>query len=216
MRLIYLHRILKRHDQHWTKKAFYELDKLKIGWSKDIRETLSSYDLPNDYITIKSMTKRRWTKLVTEKTEIKNTQRLINECHKSLNGMKTPKTKTAHILESLTKDTYQRKPQEEIMHSTRQMTKTIVIARFGMLECGRNFKGSHKEICSMCNTLDDENHRMNYCRKFRNINNFDRAEKVEFTEVYSDNVTTLMSVISSIERVWNTQTAHGTMRNQSM
>ena len=82
-----------------------------------------------------------------------------------------------------------------------------------MLECGCNYKGSQKDICSTCNVKDDENHRLNNCFKFRGTNNFDRNDKVDFNDVYSNDLNTLTNVISAIERVWNTQTAHGTIRN---
>ena len=109
-RLIYLHRILKRHDQHWTKKAFYELERLNLGWCKNIKETLRVYDLPTDLDTIKAMTKRKWTKLVSEKVEVKNTQRLLDDCYKLVNGTRVPKTKTTRIITDLTNDTYQHNP----------------------------------------------------------------------------------------------------------
>ena len=69
-----------------------------------------------------------------------------------------PKTKTKLIIEHLTKDTYQRAPLDEILLSTKQQAKTLLIARFGMLECGKNFKGSVKEMCPKCNEYDDEYH----------------------------------------------------------
>ena len=130
-RLIYLHRILKRRDHHWTKKALFELEKLNIGWSKNIKETLGTYDLPIDYNTIKTMTKRQWVKLVSNKVEVKNTRRLIDDCFKSVNGVKIAKTKTAHILDNLTDDTYQRNVQPEIMSNTKQVAKTLILACFG-------------------------------------------------------------------------------------
>ena len=103
-RLIYLHRLLKRHDQHWTKQILYELDKLKIGWGKDIKETLKTYDLPEDFNAIKAITRKQWAKTVTEKVEVRYKQRLLHDCHKIVNGVRTRKTKTAHIVDDLSKD----------------------------------------------------------------------------------------------------------------
>ena len=150
---------------------------------------------------------------MAEKVEVKNTQRLIDDCHKTVDGVKVPKTKTAHILDTLTKDSYQRKPLVEITRCSKHVAKTLIIARFGMLDCGRNFKGSMKETCSTCCTKDDEEHRMNFCPKYCPINNYGRTDKVSFSDVHSNDATTLKNVVARIEQVWNTKTAHGSIRN---
>ena len=211
-RLIYLHRLLKRYDQHWTKKMLLELDKLKIGWAKEIRENLQSYDLPDDFDTIKATTRRHWVKLVTEKIEIKNKKRLLDDCHKIIDGVKTQKTKTAHIIDELSNDTYRRAPQEYILKCSKQEAKTLIVARFGMLECGRNFKGSAKEVCSTCNAVDNEDHRLNYCPRFKNVNKCDETSKFDFKCIYSNDIHVIQKAIHEIEKVWNVRSAHGTMR----
>jgi hypothetical protein len=65
------------------------------------------------------------------------------------------KSKTATLIEEIEKQDYVRKPKTEILKSSKQESRTILIARYGMLECGRNFKNSIKEFCE----CDDENHR---------------------------------------------------------
>ena len=97
---------------------------------------------------------------------------------------------------------------------TKHETKTMMIARYGMLECGRNFKGSMKENCDHCNTTDDENHRLNYCIKLRTFNFHDVDVKVNFDDIYANDVYVLRNVILAIETVWNTRNAHGTMRTE--
>ena len=211
-RLIYLHRVLKRHDQHWVKRMLMELDKLNTGWAKDIRETLRAYDLPEDYDEIKAYTRRMWIRTVTEKIEVKNTQRLLNDCHKTVDGVLTPKTKTAHIVEELNSDSYTRKAREDILQSTKHEAKTLLMARFGMLECGRNYKGSIRETCTTCNEEDTENHRLNYCPKFSSTNNHESKEKFCFDGIYSSDASTFRKAIEEINKVWNTRSAHGTMR----
>ena len=37
---------------------------------------------------------------------------------------------------------YKREPSKVVMSLTKHETKALIIARFGMLECGRNYKGS--------------------------------------------------------------------------
>ena len=53
-RLIYLNRIFKGHDQHWTKKAFNKLNELDIGWASSKKNTLHTYDLPENLDEIKA------------------------------------------------------------------------------------------------------------------------------------------------------------------
>ena len=158
------------------------------------------------------MTIRAWNKLVTQKVEVKNTQRLINDCYKTVNGCKTPKTKTAHILEEIESPTYSRKVQTELLTCTRHETKTIIIARFKMLECGSNFKGTINAICRTCNVNDDENHRLNMCPTYKTINSPPIRPHTNFNDIYSDNKNILTNIIRSIEQQWNTKTAHGSKR----
>ena len=175
-RFNYLHRILSREDDHWTKKAFQILDSMDIGWCKSIKDALIEYNLPTDYTTIINMTHRQWSNLVKEKVEAKNRKRLYDDCHKTVNGVQVAKTKTARIPNNLLSDTYERKPCDEILLCTKQETKTIIIARFGMLQCGRNFKGDNSVTCNTCSVVDDEEHCLNHCVKYRTMNYYDHEE----------------------------------------
>ena len=83
------------------------------------------------------------------------------------------------------------------------------MARYGMLECGKNYKGSKSEVCDHCNILDDGCHRLNYCKKYEETNNFSKTEKVDFSLIYSTDMAILKPIITEIARVWNAQ---GTMR----
>ena len=86
-----------------------------------------------------------------------------------------------------------------------------MIARFGMLECGKNFKNSIREICDTCNVIDDENHRLNHCIVHKKVNFYDANHKVNFSDVFSSDLPTLRAVINEIEKVWDVKNAHGTM-----
>ena len=118
------------------------------------------------------------------KNERENHVRLLKDCYKTENGCKTVKTKTAHIIPSLTGNTYTRKPQEDIIQFNKYDTKTLVIARFGMLDCGMNFKGNRSETCNQCNVVDNVDHRLNHCIKYRNINLYDCEQKEDFQKIY--------------------------------
>ena len=187
------------------------LDNLGIGWSKSIRESLEEYDLPTDFEVIRTTTKGLWKRTVENKIEIRNRKMLIEECHKKEGDEQVPKTKTKHILDTINNETYCRTIQRELVECNKQETKTLIIARFKMLECGRNYKGTIKEICDECKIVDDENHRINHCPKYNNFNRYNDDIKCNFSDVYSTDLQTLKRIIHEIERVWNTKTAHGTI-----
>ena len=210
-RLNYLHRVLNRPDTHWTKQALQRLMEQNLGWAKTMNETLRSLDLPTNLSVIQNKRPNEWKQLVNLKVEIKHKSRLIDDCYKIVEGQKVRKTKTEHIVNQLESQQYTRTPSPELQNLTKQETKTIMISRFRMLECGINFKNSFSTTCSTCKKRDDEVHRMNHCKRFRETNYYDDAIKPNFDDVYSSDVTVLRHIIAAIERVWNTRNAHGTM-----
>ena len=106
---------------------------------------------------------------------------------------------------------YGRGVTPEILLCNKQETKTLITARFGMLECGKNFKGTMSETCNRCNVVDDENHRLNDCPIHKNVNLFETQHKVDFNDVFSTNINILRPVLKEIEKVWNVRNAHGSM-----
>ena len=100
-------------------------------------------------------------------------------------GRKVRKTKTAHLVDQLENESYTRTPSPELQNLTKQETKTLMISRFGMLECGVNFKGSKPTMCSICNKSDDEVHRLNHCKRFRSMNYYDETVKPNFNDIFS-------------------------------
>ena len=94
---------------------------------------------------------------------------------------------------------------------TKNETKTIMTARYGMLECGKNFKGTVERECHSCGVADDESHRLNICSKWEGKNLVGKDEKVNFQDVYSDNIQTLRKIVPHIQTLWNVKNAHGTM-----
>ena len=206
-RFMYLHRILNMNQDQYPSKTFHTLEKLNIGWYKNIKETLTDYGLPTDFTAIKSTSRRQWKKRVCDKIEAKNRSRLIDDCHKLENGVKTPKTKTAHIIPHLTSNDYKREPLKEIIELSKYDTKTIITARFGMLQCGKNFKGTMNEMCNECQKIDDEDHRLNHCPKYH----YNHETNIDFKNIFSNDVNILRDILPSIKKVWNTKTANGSM-----
>ena len=69
------------------------------------------------------------------------------------------------------------------------------------------------EICSLCSTLDDENHRLNICPKWEDRNFSKRDTKVNFIDIYSEDIDTVRKIIVHNEKIWNTRTAGGSMND---
>ena len=86
-----------------------------------------------------------------------------------------------------------------------------MIARYGMLECGKNFKGTMSEMCSKCNCLDDEEHRLNVCQEYSRMNHRDNPIVINFDAIFSDKIDTIKLINARIETVWNVKRCHGSM-----
>ena len=136
--------------------------------------------------------KHEWKNTVGEAIEKKNKIKLVEQCTTSVpnssgtstngDGLHYQKvnTKTKSIHQKLTSDPYTRKPIDEISNCNKQKTKTILMARNGMLECGSNFKGTMSQTCQDCNMMDDEHHRLNICTKQEDTNNANNHRKTNF------------------------------------
>ena len=86
-----------------------------------------------------------------------------------------------------------------------------MIARYGMLECGKNFKGSRSEMCKICNQIDNEDHRLNHCQKYREVNFYSNSIKIDFEQIHTNDLAVLRELMSKVSRVWNTHNAYGSM-----
>ena len=126
--------------------------------------------------------------------------------------MIVPKTKTQSIIKFLEKTDYTRAPCKEIVSLSKNDCKSLIISRFGMLECGANFKGTSSEDCLTCRVVDNEEHRLNQCIKFRETNFYNDAEKIPFKNIYSEDVSVLHPLLKRIQAVWNTRTGGGCMK----
>ena len=123
-------------------------------------------------------------------------------------GQKKPKTKSAHIIEEINKETYRREPNDTIVRLSKKDTNILLIARFGMLECGRNFRNRTNPICDTCTSPDDDEHRLNGCMKYRETNFYD---KIPFDKVFTSDMVTLKTILERIALVWNVKTGKGSM-----
>ena len=67
-----------------------------------------------------------------------------------------------------------------------------------MLECGTNFKGTMSDICRHCNTINNENHRLNECNF---LNDATQRQRCNFSDVYSNDEAILTKIMKQIESV---------------
>ena len=89
------------------------------------------------------------------------------------------------------------------------------MGRYGMLDCGANFsKGYGKNDCGTCGTRDDEDHRMNYCTKYQDVNLCNNNEKIDFNLIYSDCIEDNLKVVEAILRIWDLGCGKNNMRKK--
>ena len=209
--LLFLHKILNRHQNHWTLRTLHTLDENNIGWAKMIKDTLLHYNLPTNFQDVKQIPKPEWARNVRTAIELKNLERLKSMCYKKVGENQELKTKTASIIPIITEHSYRRAPQFTILKTSKQETKTIMMTRYGSLECGKNFKGTLTLNCDICNCLDDETHRINLCPKWKDVNLFYSDTKLDFSQVYSNTLTEIRTITAQIIKIWNTNNACGTI-----
>ena len=157
-----MHKILNRDKEHWTQKMLYQLRENDLGWAKNIMTKLTEYQLETDWEQIWEKTKGEWKSNVERAVDEKNKNKLIQKLTTQTTEGTKVNTKTQKIHEQLTTQTYIREPIQEITKTNKTATRTLILARNGMLECGTNFKGTLPETCRYCNVTDNENHRMNF------------------------------------------------------
>ena len=213
-KFMFLYKILQRTEDHWTKKMLFHLKTLNKGWAKKIQTKLAYYELEQDWEKIKLFNKSRWKHLVSTAVRVKNRQKLLESCVQSEPNGEKIKTKTAYIYHSINNDTFCDTALPEITSSNKVNSKTIILARCGMLECGKNFKGSIPEVCRVCGEEDDESHRLNRCSTWKHLNFSETVDKVDFGNVYSNDLNTLLPVIRDIQRVWELHVGNGSMKRQ--
>ena len=212
IRFMYLHKILRREDEHWTKKMLYHLKSIDLGWSKNINSKLSEYELERDWEKIKSLSKGQWKSAVKIAVQMKNKQKLMDSCKEQTpQGIKI-KTKTAYIYDKLLDNSYTSEPLPELQSASKVETKTIVLSRSGMLMCGKNFKATTSAICMECQETDDEDHRLNVCSKWQHINFVNDDTNTPFSNVHSGNREILAPILSRIQKVWELHLGNGSMK----
>ena len=122
------------------------------------------------------------------------------------------KQKTKHLLQKLKDENYMRQPCVQTLNKNKHQCRARVMAMYGMLDCGNNFKTGYRgKNCSECNMLDDENHRINYCKKYKNQNLYHSYLKIDFDSIYSGNENATKRVIEVVNDLWNLNNGNNSM-----
>ena len=194
-RFLFLHKILTREADHWTRHMLKVLDDMNTGWPKNLREKLEVYDLEKDWDNIRKMPKAQWKSYVKKAAENRNKERIINDCHHEDGRLKE---KTKHLIEIIKHKEYKRKPSLVLQKMNRNQARIVLIARYGMLDCANNY--SHKygsKMCKTCNGIDDESHRINGCKVGEQETTW-----IDFKCIYKDDAETLNDMVKLIAKKW--------------
>ena len=209
--LTYLHKVLQRPEEHWTRHMLNTLNDIDIGWPSEINRKLKAYELEADWTKIAQKSTGEWKIEVKKAIEKANQRKLLSHCFKDRD---VQKTKSKYLVSILQSDEYVRSNQHPSMKLTRLKSKAIIMARSGMLDCATNYKNKYRTtICKDCNKTDDENHRINECIKYSYINNCDRTEKFDFSTVFIDTVEAIESAAQTISKIWDLANGKNLMRH---
>ena len=110
MRFMYLHKILGRETDHWTKKMLVHLQTQNLGWAKNIEQKLNIYKLETNWDVIRQKTKENGKRTVTEAVDKVNKEKLIQFCVPTTATTENAKinTKTKNVHKDLHTSTTQR------------------------------------------------------------------------------------------------------------
>ena len=213
--LLYLHRLLNKGPEIWSRIVLEKLDSLNIGWAKQVRSILSKWSLPCEWESIRSRTTKDWTKTVRAAAEVVNRARIREECIARSRGETSIKTKTKKILDKLDDPNYKREPEKFTLASNTLAVRAMIMGRYGMLQCAANFKGTYgSKNCRTCNVVDDETHRMNVCPLWGVTNWSTKAEKADFSKIHSEVPAECMEGVKNILKMWQLARGKNTMSEQ--
>ena len=77
--LIYLHKLLQKEDDHWTKVTLYDLRDRNIGWAKQIIGIINSWGLEEIWDSIRSKTPNAWKKDVQQAAEKMKKEKILGD-----------------------------------------------------------------------------------------------------------------------------------------
>ena len=211
--LLYLHKILQKPEYHWTIQSLYAIKDHNIGWARQILGILETWGLEEDWNSIKQKTYNTWKSEVHKAAEKKNRDKIREDCLIKTRGEEKMKTKTKTIIPQLDASEFQRKPEYFMDENNKLIARAYIMGRYGMLQCASNFStGYGGKICSQCDMIDDENHRINFCKVWKGTNLADCNDKVAFEDLYSGDILVSMPIAKKIIDLWDLGNGRNCMR----
>ena len=203
--LIFLQKVLKRDEGHWTKITLYALREHDTGWAKQADETLQQWGLEGDWNKISQISIIEWKNEVKLAAEKRNKEKLKEECLSKNRGETKQKTKTKHLIDILNDPNHQRAPDTLIQENQSIVfARALIMGRFGMLKCANNFShGSGGKLCQECAVIDNEDHRINHCKRWESVNLYNAKDKITFGDIYSEDLDRCHAVIGKVLSVWD-------------
>ena len=145
--------------------------------------------------------------------EVMNVQKLKEQCETKSRGEDKQKTKTKFVITKLNSE-YRRAPDTFILRNTSIVyARALIMGRYGMLKCANNFSYGHgTKICDKCTVVDDENHRISVCEKWKDTNLVHSSEKLAFDDIYLDDYERCAKVVQRILSTWDLENGRNEMR----
>ena len=142
-----------------------------------------------------------------------NKDQILRECYKKQRGAQTVKTKTKHLVAVLEEQAYERRPATFMHKNNKLIARAYIMGQYGMLQCASNFSNGYgSKLCQRCGVLDDENHRINFCLDWSDINLSCHQEKINFEHIYSDDENKSIVVVKKILEIWDLGNNRNCMR----
>ena len=178
--------------------------------------TLESWELDTNWDSIKSKRPTAWRQECERAAERMNKEKLIADCMIKKRGELSYKTKTKTIVPLIENPEYVRKPQSFIGENNKIIARAYIMGRYGMLQCAANFSmGYATKECRACGVTDDEDHRINHCVQWCDINLSNSVEKINFTDIYSNDRVESLKVIERVMMMWDLGNGKNAMKTSA-
>ena len=212
--LLYLHKLLLKNVDHWARVTLLIVWEKEIGWAKQLKELLRKWGLEGDLTAIQQKTTTQWKLKVKQAAEKQNIEKLKEECEVKIRGETRQKTKTKSVEAAINNPEYKRGLDPFLVkHESLKYAKLLIMARYGMLDCGNNYAIKYGgKMCKTCSETDDENHRMNMCKRWESINLCNNNEKIDFDDIYSSDEDKCLQTVKSIASLWDLESGKNEMR----
>ena len=204
-RLLYLHKVLQKDYDIWARTTVLTAKELITGWAKEVNELLEKWELEKDWLEISKKTYNAWKGEVMGAAEKINKEKILEECEMKSRGETRQKTKTKHVVDTVNKPGYSRKLDDFVnSYPSIIVTRALIMGRYGMLSCANNFSNGYgMKNCDVCNVIDNEEHRINDCEKWKDVNRYCSNEKIVYSDIFSDDKEKCLNVVDSILSVWD-------------